>query len=366
MFRNRQFIQLILILGMILISITVFGQDEGVPDELQDGAGSIWNRILLGLLVVVAVFVFHGIAYILRLFRKDRLQKTLMNKYVIFHMKNGHRYQGTMRIDLKGAEIISEESRQRGQAPSYIFSQNQLQNSIGAYIRYHDSMNEREKRERAWDHERLLNPPLSQRLVRRIRNMFVELSDAMQNALNMIGHGIQSATRPVRQQLERIDTAASEMGGKVKTMDTFEALEEETKQEFMKEESYERIIERLVGTRVKFRIQKVERANGEYMGLLKDYNKDHMSFMSVKDKDGNGFQDRWGLGIEYKHNINAINHRDDRGLRTRMVEQDGKYFLVFENNTAYTIQVGHIKLHDGSPEWGRNMEFKWQHLFQRT
>ena len=81
--------------------------------------------------------------------------------------------------------------------------------------------------------------------------------------------------------------------------------------------------------------------------------------MTVKDKDGNGFRDQWGLGIEYKHNIDAINRRDDRGLRTRMVEREGKYFLVFENNTAYTIQVGHIKLHDGSPEWGRNMEFKW-------
>ena len=55
-----------------------------------------------------------------------------------------------MRIDMKGAEIISEESRQRGQAPSYIFSKNELQSNIGAYIRYHDIMNEREKRERAW------------------------------------------------------------------------------------------------------------------------------------------------------------------------------------------------------------------------
>ena len=61
--------------------------EEGIADELQDGTGTIWNRILLGVLVVVAVFVFHGIAYIVRLFKKDRLQKTLMNKYVVFHMK---------------------------------------------------------------------------------------------------------------------------------------------------------------------------------------------------------------------------------------------------------------------------------------
>ena len=359
MFNKRHFLCLILILGIVFISFTAFGQEEGIADELQDGAGGIWgNKFLFPVFVAIAVFVFHGIAYLIRLFKKDRLQKTLMNKYVVFHMKNGHRYHGTMRIDIKGAEIISEESRQRGQAPSYIFSKNQLQDNIGAYIRYLDIMNEREKRERAWDHERLLNPPFSQRLIRRIRNMFVELKGAVQNALNMIGHSIKGATRPVQQQLQRIDAAAADMGGQGQAMSTLTEIEKEAKG-FMAEESYERIIERLVGTRVKFRIAGVEHANGEYMGLLKDYNDKHMSFMTVKDKDGNGFRDQWGYGIEYKHNINAINRRDDRGLRTRMIEEDGKYFLVFENNTAYTIQVGHIKLHDGSPEWGRNMEFKW-------
>ena len=248
MLKKRHLLCMILIFGMVCISITAFGQEEGITDELQDGAGGIWNRILLGVFVVIAVFVFHGIAYLVRLFRKDRLQKTLMNKYVVFHMKNGHRYHGTMRIDMKGAEIISEESRQRGQAPSYIFSKNQLQSNIGAYIRYHDIMNEREKRERAWDHERLLNPPLSQRIVRRIRNMFVELGGAMQNAMNMIGHSIKSATKPIQRQLERIDTAASEMGGEGQTMSELKKLEDEAKGDFMAEESYERIIERLVGT----------------------------------------------------------------------------------------------------------------------
>ena len=147
------------------------------------------------------------------------------------------------------------------------------------------------------DHERLLNPPLSQRIVRRIRNMFVELGGAVQNALNMIGHSLKGATRPLQQQLQRIDTAASEMGGdKSQTMTELEQLQKETKEGFMAEESYERIIERLVGTRVKFKIQGVEHANGEYMGLFKDYNKEHMSFMTVKDKNGNGFRDQWGYG----------------------------------------------------------------------
>jgi hypothetical protein len=136
-------------------------------------------------------------------------------------------------------------------------------------------------------------------------------------------------------------------------------LEEESVA-FLQEESYERIIERLVGTRVKIRIAGVKHADGEYMALFKDYNGKHMVFMNVRDKDNKGYRDHWGCDHEYKHNINNFNRRDDRGLRCRMVEdKEGRYFLVLENNTAYSIQVGKITLHDGPPTWERNLEFKW-------
>lgn len=344
---------------MVFGAYSVVGQEDGSTDDADDSSGSIWDKLLFPVFVALAMFVFHGIAYLIRLFKKDRLQKTLMNKYVVFHMKNGHRYHGTMRVDMKGAEIISEESRQRGQAPSYIFKKGQLEGQIGAYIRYHDIMNEREKRERLWDLERLLNPPLTYRVVRKIRNMFVELNGAVKNALNMMVTGFKRATKPIQQQLERIDAAAEEYGGQGGAMSAWRDLEKEPSG-FMAEESYERIIERLVGTRVKFRIDKVEHANGQYMGLLKDYNERHLSFMNIKDKDGNGFRDQWTIEKEYKHNINNFNIRDDRGLRSRLAENNGNYFVVFENNTAYEIQVGKITLHDGSPTWERNLEFKWR------
>ena len=45
-----------------------------------------------------------------------------------------------------------------------------------------------------------------------------------------------------------------------------------------------------MGTRVKIRVE----GAGEYMALLKDYNKDHLSFMNVKDKDNKGYRDQWG------------------------------------------------------------------------
>lgn len=359
MLKKRQVFLLILVIGMVFVAYSAIGQEENIVDDVQEGAKGIWEKIRLPVIAAVLMFVFQGIIYVINLFKKDRLLKTLLGRYVVFHMKNGHRYRGTMRLDTRGAEIISEESRQRGQAPSYIFGQDDLEKQIGAYIRYHDMMNDREKRERAWDLENLTNPPITQRLVRRIRNMFIELNKAVQNAISMVWGGIRRAASPLQQQLQRIDTTAKELGGEGDAMSTLNKLESESK-DFLKEESYERIIERLVGTRVKIRVNGVEHGNGEYFALFKDYNGRHMVFMNVKDKDGKGFRDHWGYDHEYKHNINHFNRRDERGLRCRMVEDDqGRYFLVFENNTAYTIQVGKVLLHDGSPNWERNFEFKF-------
>ena len=358
MLKKRQVILLILVIGMIFVTYAAIGQEESITDEVQEGARGIWDRIKLPIIAAVLMFVFQGILYIIGLFKKDRLLKTIMNKYVVFDMKNGPRYQGTMRFGNKGMEIVSEESRQRGQAPSYIFPNNELQNSVRGYIRYIDAMNERERRERLWELDRLLNPPLSQRMIRKGRNVFFALNEAVKNAINMVWGGIKRAANPLQQQIQRFDTAASDLGGQGASRSMTSAIdqvESESTKAFLKEESYDTIVERLVGTRVKIRVE----GAGEYMALLKDYNKEHMSFMNVKDKDNNGYRDQWGYDHEYKHNINNFNRRDDRGLRCRMIEEEGKYFLIFENNTAYTIQIGKITLHDGSPNWERNLEFKF-------
>lgn len=357
MLTKKQVIILILIIGMMTVISSAIGQEEGLVEDLQGGAKSLWDRIRLPILAAVTMFVFHGILYIIGLFKKDRLLKTLMNKYVVFDMKEGPRYQGTMRFGNKGMEIVSEESRQRGHAPSYIFPGSKLQTSIRGYIRYIDTMNERERRERLWELDRLHNPPFMQRMIRKTRNILFAMNDAVKNAINMVWGGIRRAAKPLEQQMASIDAAADEFGGKSSTEAMSQAMgdmESESKA-FLKEESYDTIIERLVGTRVKIDVA----GSGQYMALLKDYNKDHLSFMNVKDKDNNGYKDQWGYDHEYKHDINNFNRRDDRGLRCRMVEDEGRYFLVFENNTAYAIQIGKITLHDGSPTWERNLEFKW-------
>ena len=97
-------------------------------------------------------------------------------------------------------EIISEESRQRGHAPSYIFTNEERDEGIVAYIRYLDSMNARELSERVWELERVHHPPLIYKIGRKIRNMFIALNEALKEAISMAW---SSFTRGANKRLER-------------------------------------------------------------------------------------------------------------------------------------------------------------------
>ena len=346
-------------LTAIFLSLTflaaAFGQDDAVTDTLKEGASGIWPRVQLYGGVILVLFFFSGIFYIIRLFQKDKLLKTLLNKYVVFQLKDGRRYRGTMRLEFTGMEIISEESRQRGHAPSYIFTNPERKDQIVAYIRYHDAMNERELRERAWELERVYHPPLLYKMRRKIRNMFVALKEASKNALSMVSESVKRSVGGRFQEYNRVYREALDANNADIT--GLKNLDEST--EYMgQQETYDRLIERMVGTRVKIRVHWGEH-NAEYTAILKDYNGDHYTLMDLKDGDNNGYRDDWGYELEYKHDINALNRRDDRGLRVRAEGNDENgYFLVFENNTPYHILLGKVAFFDGPPEWGWDAEFK--------
>ena len=344
-------------LTALLVSLTLlplaFGQDDAITDAVPEGTGGIWTRVKIYAGVVAVIFFFSAFFYIIGLFRKDKLLKTLLNKYVVFQMKdNNRRYRGTMRLEISGMEIISEESRQRGQAPSYIFTNQEREDQIVAYIRYHDAMNERELRERTWELERVYHPPFIYKMGRKIRNMFIALKEASKSAINMV---LQNVKNSVSGRFRSYSAAYQEAMGSNKETDITGIDELKASDILSDQERYERLIERLVGTRIKVRT-----ATGEYTAILKDYNEKHIALMDVKDGHNNGYKDQWNYEIEYKHNINALNRRDDRGLRVRAEGSDADgYSLIFENNTPYQIRLGHVVLHDGAPQWGHNFEFKY-------
>ena len=342
------------IVCFILVSIfsmflhPAFGQESNVVEEVQKQAQSWWSNSQVYVGVILLVFIISSIGYIIRLFKKDKLLKKLLNKYVVFQMKDGRRYRGTMRLEFTGMEIISEESRQRGHAPSYIFTNPERDEGIVAYIRYHDSMNERELRERAWELERVYHPPLIYKIGRKIRNMFIALNEALKEAISMAW---SSFTRGANKRLERYANAYEDTGGNLEKR--LGSLEDESTS-YLEQESYERLIERLIGTRVKVRVRFGEHA-AEYTAILKDYNNKHIALMDVKDKDNNGYTDEWEYEHEFKKDLAKLNRRDDRGLRCRAEGDE----IIFENNTPYTIQLGRIRLTEDSPKWEKDYEYKY-------
>ena len=334
-------------LSLLLLPVA-FGQESNVVEEVQKQARSWWANTQVYVGVILLVFIISSVGYIIRLFRKDKLLKGLLNKYVVFQMKDGRRYRGTMRLEFTGMEIISEESRQRGHAPSYIFTNEERDEGIVAYIRYLDSMNARELRERAWELERVYHPPLIYKMGRKIRNLFIALREAVEEAISMAW---SSFTRGANRRLERYRQAYEAQGGNLGQK--LEALEDESTS-YLEQESYERLIERLIGTRVKVRVHFGEH-RAEYTAILKDYNSKHMMLMNVKDPHNNGYADVWEFEHEFKHNLDLLNYRDDRGLRCRA---EGNH-IIFENNTPYTIQLGRIRLTEDSPRWEKDYEFKY-------
>ena len=339
---------------LILVSIfftllhAAFGQESNVVEEVQKQARSWWSNSQVYIGVILLVFIISSIGYVIRLFKKDKLLKKLLNKYVVFQMKDGRRYRGTMRLEFTGMEIISEESRQRGHAPSYIFTPDERDEGIVAYIRYHDSMNARELRERAWELERVYHPPLIYKIGRKIRNMFIALNEALKEAISMAW---SSFTSRANKRLERYTQAYEEGGGNLEQR--IGQLEEESTS-YLEQESYERLIERLIGTRIKVRVRFGEHT-AEYTAILKDYNSKHIALMDVKDKDNNGYTDEWEYEHEFDKDLAKLNRRDDRGLRCRAEGNE----IIFENNTPYTIQLGRIRLTEDSPKWEKDYEFKY-------
>ena len=339
---------------LILVSIffillhSAFGQEPNVVEEAQKQVRSWWSNTQVYVGVILLVFIISSVGYIIKLFKKDKLLKSLLNKYVVFQMKDGRRYRGTMRLEFTGMEIISEESRQRGHAPSYIFTNPERDEGIVAYIRYLDSMNARELRERAWELERVHHPPIIYRIGRKIRNMFIALNEALKEAISMAW---SSFTRGANKRLERYTQAYEEGGGDLEKR--MGQLEEESTS-YLEQESYERLIERLIGTRVKVRVHFGE-YTAEYTAILKDYNSKHMALMNVKDKDNNGYADEWKYEHEFAHDLAKLNRRDDRGLRCRAEGNE----IIFENNTPYTIQLGRIRLREESPTWEKDYEYKY-------
>ncbi len=337
---------MLLRLSFLLLMLVLY------PLSAQDGvvgstSTSLLQKIMENPLLAstILIFIFATVNYLIDLFRKDKILKQLLGKYLVFQMKNNNRYRGTMRLESTGIEIVSEESRQMGGPPSFIFKNS----DIVAYVRYLDDMNESERKKRDDDLNRVFHPRFTARLIRRIRNFGVALRDSVSKTVQMIWGSIKNskAFQPLQQNVGGVNIS--------KEMDT---IQQDT-YEYAMEESYERLIERFIGTKVKVRFD--DKSSGtakEFIGILKEYNDRHIYLMDVRENK-NGYTDYWNVRMPKDGKLGESGQeklqegfRDDRGIRRRIEGSN----LVIENNNPYHVQMQEIRYHgDGDAK----NEFKW-------
>jgi len=324
---------IILQLSLVFFTSDIFAQQESQKPE-PPWWKEIWSKNFF--IWLLLLFLFTLATYFLSLVRKDKLLKKLGDKYVVFDMGEGKRIGGIMRWAPEGMEIISEESRKRGGAPSFVFNQ-QEREQIKAYIRYLDAMNERERVERDSELEHVYHPSFPAIVLRRIRNFFVALKTALNQAVERIWGAVQKSR--IMRSLQTY-----KMGEET------EAVKKEAWQQ-ASEESYERLIERFVGSKIK-----VKAHNSDYIGILKDYTKEHLYLMDVRTPNGQGYMDQWKNEIDIEHGKRKAS--DDRGVHMR-IEGD---ILIVENYESYPIQIHGVRYKGdiGDPlddwKWGRTIE----------
>jgi hypothetical protein len=291
------FYLLAIVLPAIASAAAVSGEAQDVPlwrkvlDFINEH--TFWSAAIFLILTTVITTIFS-------LIRKDKCLKKLRGKFVTLQLRNGQFYKGIFRLEATGIEIVSEKSRVEGKEASFLLS-GKWKDQVHAFVRYHDVMLEREKQERDNELEKVYHPRFAVRLRRKIK---VALN-TLKNALNQI-----------------LMKVIGEVKSRFKAVEAQKFIEETSREalEYSVETVYDRLIDRLVGTKVVVAANKQE-----YEGVLADYTNEWIELMEVN------YKDYWEVQMKTGDTL----YRDPHGLR---IERHGDR-LVIENHGPFTVQL---------------------------
>ncbi len=335
----RQSIYCILILAILagLFTPFVHAQTQPATDEEK----TWWDDLLDSkfLYAVVLMFAVSSVVWLIDLFKKDRILKMLLGKYVVILTSGDpRRITGKFRLERGGIEIFSEESRLRGQAPSYIFEASEM-GAFEAFIRYHDDMTESERIERDNDYQNTYHPKLMKRIGRTLRNFSHEMRDQFKKTFEAVWGKIRQST--FMQSIQRYES----MGG-----DLTQVQQEAFK--YAMDVQYDRLIDRLIGTKVL-----VEAPGGRYTAVLKEYTGvkgGYMYLLDLRDNHDRGFMETWQVEISIEHGKHAA--RDDRNAIRARIDGDT---MILENHAPYEIEMGWIRFRGGQKDQNHDLKWNW-------
>jgi len=217
-------------------------------------------------ITVIFIVLAAAVAAFIRRRTRDKCLKDFADCMVTLEETGGKVIWGRLNVENTGLEFmypqIHKDSDGHEEA-SYILYKHEYPN-IGALIRYHDRLSDKNKKAREKELKRTYHPSPAQRIKRKTQNVFKTIRDSVLEIVNLLLSHAKKAT-PAGSVLTTQDKYVSEMKkeltGSIGT-------------------SFEPLLEKYIGRKVVLELIKGDKIL-EYGGVLKDYTAEFVEIMDV-------------------------------------------------------------------------------------
>ena len=217
-------------------------------------------------ITIIFIVLATGVAAFARKRSRDRCLRDFEQYMVTLEQTSGKTIWGRLRVENTGLELIYPERRRDAdghEEASYILYKYEFDN-ISAVVRFHDELNDVNRKRREVQLKRIYHPGLERRVRRRIRNVFRTVRDSVWEIVNVLISQAKKAT----------------VAGKVAAgQDKYVS---QMKQELVASAgtSFEPLLERYIGHKVVLEMAKGDKIF-EYCGVLKEYTAEFIEIMDV-------------------------------------------------------------------------------------
>ena len=220
-------------------------------------------------ITIIFIVLAATVGAFIRKRSRDKCLKDFSQNMVTLEETSGKAIWGRLRVENTGLEFVypkKHKDEEGHDETSYILYKYEYPN-IGALIRFHDELSERNKKEREKELKRTYHLTLLRRLKRKVKNVFKTIRDSVMEIVNLLMSQAKKAT-PAGAVLTSQDKYVSQM-----------------KQELMGSvgTSFEPLLERYIGHKVVLELIKGDKMF-EYCGVLKEYTAEFVEIMDVNYK----------------------------------------------------------------------------------
>ncbi len=220
-------------------------------------------------ITIIFIILAAGIGAFIRKRSRDKCLRDFGQNMVTLEDTTGKTIWGKLRVENTGLEFVypqKQKDTDGHEEASYILYKYEYPR-IGAVVRYHDDLSERNKKVREKELKRTYHPGFWRRLKRRTLNVFRTVRDSVVEIVNLVISQAKKAT-PAGKVLTSQDKYVTQM-----------------KQELMGSvgTSFEPLLERYIGHKVVLEMIKGDKVF-EYCGVLKEYTAEFVEIMDVNYK----------------------------------------------------------------------------------